>query len=107
MNTISSNPCMSADVSLVGYPVEGTINGDRIDDIIEQKIAATLPKIPGLVDGLSSQARLAVMKAEIVRSRSAFIAQHGDAFGCESDVKNVAREKSCETPSAPSSAFAC
>lgn len=98
MNTISRNPCMSTDVSLVGYPAEGTIDGDRIDNVIEQQIAATLPKIPGLVEGLSSKDRLAVMNAEIVRSQAAFIALHGDAFGCESDVKKCGkREEFCIT----------
>lgn len=99
MNTISSNPCMLTDVSLVGYPAEGTEYGDSVDDVIEQKIAATLPEIPGLVEGLSSEDRLAVMNAEIVRSQAAFIALHGDAFGCESDVKKGDKQEDFALPS--------
>lgn len=105
MNTISRNPCTLTDVSLVGYPAEGTIDGEKADIVFEQRIAATLPEIPGLADALSAKARIAVLDATIVYERAQFIEIHGDPFGCESDVKNVTNGKFV-LPPVLSSAFA-
>lgn len=52
----------------------------------ENIVAASLPEIPGLTATMSTAERLMVMDAAMFASRTAFVAQWGDPFGCEADV---------------------
>lgn len=86
---------LSMDLSAVGcssYP-EGVVA-----DVIEQQIARSLPLIEGLEGATTQEQRLSMYGAAISQQRTAFIAMHGDPFGCDGSGE------SCEelwAPSAP------
>lgn len=68
------------DVSM--FDVSDIYPDSIITDAIEERIAASLPPIAGLVAGLSAGARLAVYEASISSAREVFISQYGGPYGC-------------------------
>ena len=54
-----------------------------IGDALERHIEQSLPKIHELEQATNQSERLAVLNALVARQQAAFIANHGDLFGCE------------------------
>lgn len=54
-----------------------------LGEALEHQIEQTLPRIHELGQALTQSERLAVLNALIAKQQAAFIANHGDPFGCE------------------------